>query len=287
MRATLAVAQTENKINNEQLSMKSTEEYLHTDLIPSVWCPGCGIGTVVYTFIEAVKEAEIDPNNLYVVAGIGCTGKVTEYLKFNSFNVTNVVNYAVNFKLEHPTLKVVVFSDNADFLISGAKDFIEAGKKIGTRYGVSLLVIHINNIIYTVTENKAIPITPFMRTSIDKDFELPFNIPHLAKSCGAQYVARWTPLRAGWLKYSMIDTFFKQGFSVIEVISPCLMYYTDNKRIGDAVERMEFYDTSSVMKQDEPTENLDIRARNKIIIGKFVDKKCIEVDRRVQSKSIK
>ncbi|MGB3341573.1 MAG: thiamine pyrophosphate-dependent enzyme, partial [bacterium] len=233
-----------------------------------IWCPGCGIGTVVNTFIRAVEGSEIDPNKICVVSGIGCTGKVAEYLNFKSFITTDgkIFDCAVNIRLEHVNLQVVVFSNNADFLASGAQDFSEIGKK-----GVDILLIHINNIFYTVTEHGVLPSTPFVRISFDQNFVLPFNIPHLAKSYGAQYVARWTPLRAGWLMHSIINAFPKKGFSVIEVISPCLMYYVGDDRIGDAAERMEFYDRHSVMKQGECTENLDIRADDKLIIGKFVD----------------
>jgi 2-oxoglutarate ferredoxin oxidoreductase subunit beta len=244
--------------------------FLRADPVSSVWCPGCGIGTVINTFIQTVEKLNIDLNEICVVSGIGCTGKVAEYLKFKSFQVNDgeVIKYAAKVKSENSDSKVVVFSNNADFLVSGAEDFIEIGKN-----DVNILVIHINNIIYTITENRAIPTTPFMRASINKDFELPFNIPHLAKSCGARYVARWTPLHAGWLMYSIIDAFYKKGFSVIEVISPCLMYYASNDRMADATGRIKFYDTNSVIKQDESTENLDVRINNKIIIGKFVDKK--------------
>ncbi|MGB3480088.1 MAG: thiamine pyrophosphate-dependent enzyme [bacterium] len=242
--------------------------FLYTDSVPSVWCPGCGIGTVINTFIQAVEKSSFSSDKICVVSGMGCTGKAAEYLKFNSFNKIdgNLIEYAAKF--QNSDRKVVVFSNNADFLVSGAKDLAETGKN-----GIELLVIHVNNIIYTITEYKAIPNTPFVRTSADGNFELPFNIPHLAKECGATYVARWTPLRAGWLMYSMIDTLSKRGFSVIEVISPCLIYYPDSKRIGDAAELMKFYDDNSVIKHGEPTEDLDIRVRNKIILGKFVDKR--------------
>ncbi len=66
---------------------------------------------------------------------------------------------------------------------------------------------------------------------------------------------------------------------MIEVISPCLMYYASDGKIGEKVDRMNLYHTRSVIKNGEPTENLDIRSQDKIIVGKFVDKNCIEVDR--------
>ncbi|MCK4263779.1 MAG: hypothetical protein KAX27_02450 [Candidatus Aminicenantes bacterium] len=254
--------------------MKSIERYhpadsfLNTDSFPSVWCPGCGIGTAVYAFIESVREANIDLDKIAVISGIGCTGKIAECLKLNTYSVTDgsVVDYAVQLKEKDKNLTVAVFLNNADFLLSGAKDFIDAGKK-----GADLIVIYVNNFICAISENKIFPISPFMRMSIDNEFELPYNIPYLAKSCGANYVARWTPIHAGWMKYSIIEGILKKGFSVIEVVSPCLLYNANNGSIQDAVDRMRFYNDNSEIKVGEPAENLDLRSQNKVIIGKFVD----------------
>ncbi|UCF13512.1 MAG: hypothetical protein JSW06_04440 [Thermoplasmatales archaeon] len=253
--------------HNEQHPIDS---FFHPNSMPSVWCPGCGIGTIVYTYVQAVKEMNVEPDKICVVSGIGCTGKIAEYLNFGSHEITdgNVIAYAANLAAKKQYMKVTLFTNNADFLVSSAKDFLEIGKTMA-----NLLVIHNNNIIYCITENGAIPTTPFIRTSASNDFELPFNIPHLAKSSGAEYVARWTPLHAGWLKYSIIDALSKQALSVIEVVSPCVMFFTFTNKIGDAADQLRFYRDNSVMKQYEPTEHLDLRSKREVIIGKFVDKK--------------
>jgi len=244
------------------------DSFLQADSFPSVWCPGCGIGTAVYAFIEAIKEENIGLNKICVISGIGCMGKTAECLKLKTYSVTdgNVVDYAAQLKKKDQELIVAVFLNNADFLLSGAEDFIRAGKR-----GANLIVIYINNFICAISKDKVFPITPFMRMSIDNKFDLPFNVPHLAKSYGARYVARWTPIHAGWMIYSLIEAISKKGFSVIEVVSPCLIYDASDWRIQDAVDRMKFYNDNSVMKNGEPTKNLDLRFSDKIIIGKFVD----------------
>lgn len=245
-----------------------SDSLLCADATPSVWCPGCGIGTVVSTFVETLEKINADLDKICVSSGIGCTGKVANYLKLNCCNASdgNAIKSAVKFKLKNTGIKVVIFLNDADFIAFGADDFIKVGEK-----NIELLVIYINNFFYVITEYKTTPVTPFVR-NFGKDFDLPFNIPHLAKSCGARYVARWTPLHVRRLMYSITDALEKPGFSVIEVISPCLMYYATDGKIGETIDRMRYFHDNTVIKHNEPTENLDIRSQDKIIMGKFVDK---------------
>ena len=242
---------------------------LHTDSIPSGWCSGCGIGMVVNTFVQAVNKMDIDVDKVCVVSsGIGCTGRVDQYLNFKSNKITdgNVIRHAANIAAKKPDLKVVVFLNDTDFIASNVDEFIKAGKK-----GARILVIYVNNYIYRIfMEHKALPRTPFLKGSSKDKNVSPFNIPHLAKSCGAEYVARWTQLHVRRLMFSIEDALSTEGFSVIEVISPCLMYYMNTETAGEIIDRMGVYEDNSIIKHKEPTENLDIRAQQEIIVGKFI-----------------
>ena len=247
------------------------DSLLHSDLIPSIWCPGCGIGIVVNTFLQTVKKLNIDPDEICVVSsGLGCIGKIPEYLRFKRLNTAdrNVLHSAATLKMENPDFKIVVFLNDDDFIASGVDDLLEACKK-----GIEFLVIYINSFIYHVfMEHKELHQTPFKRNPSSNDSESPFNIPHLAKTCGASFVARWTPLHCRRLTFSIKEAFLKQGFSLIEVISPCLMYYASAGKLGKILDRMGIFYKNSVIKNEEPTENLDIRANKKIVVGKFVDR---------------
>ena len=64
-------------------------EFLRMDRMPHIWCPGCGIGTVVTCFAEAIKAGGYDMDKIAVVSGIGCTGRVAGYVKFDSFHTTH------------------------------------------------------------------------------------------------------------------------------------------------------------------------------------------------------
>ncbi len=253
--------------NGGRKSSDAVASFLHPDSLPSVWCPGCGIGTTVNTLIQVLSGTDADQRRLKVVSGIGCTGKVAEYLKLGSPEIPDgsAMGYASKLARE-PDTRVVVFLNNSDLLVTDPAEFMEAGKNKG-----NILVIHINNLIYCITEKELIPTTPFIRSTMVTDHGLPFNMPRFAARCGAGYVARWTPLRAGWLKYSIMEAMTRPGLSVIEMISPCVIYHTSGGKMGDPVERLRFYQVKSVMKQFEPTDELDLRDNNGIIIGKFVD----------------
>ncbi|GAG05281.1 unnamed protein product [marine sediment metagenome] len=51
------------------------------------------------------------------------------------------------------------------------------------------------------------------------------------------------------------------------------MYYASDGKLGEIIDRMGMFYNNSVIKNDEPTENLKIKANEKIILGRFVDSK--------------
>ena len=245
------------------------EYLLQPGSVPSVWCPGCGIGTVVNTFIQAVVGSKIDPAEICIVSGVGCTGKIAEYLNFRSYIATDgkVFDLAANIKLKHKNMRVVVFSNDVDFILSTKGDFAGTLKR-----AQDILVLYINNFIYHVFDKKKmLSTTPFVGSTADNDTESPFNIPHLAESCGSRYIARWTPLHTRRLMNSVNDALQKTGFSFIEVISPCLVYYACNGMIGKSLDRMKYFHDNSIIQHNQSTEKLDIRMQGRIIVGRFVD----------------
>jgi len=242
--------------------------FLFSDFFPTVWCPGCGIGTVVHSFLEAFKASNISPRKSTIVSGMGCSRKISECMKLPSYSVSDgkVIDFSVRYRSEHPDHLITAFLNNTDFMLTGAEDFL--GLK---NSGCRLTIIYINNFIYNVNGNDGFPMTPYRRKSFDGSTDLPFNIPFLATSIGAEYIARWTPLRAGWIKNAMMDAFQSKGTAVIEIISPCLIYDSESFRILDAAERFEFYDRRTVIKNFSSPDQLDLREGPHIVLGTFAD----------------
>jgi 2-oxoglutarate ferredoxin oxidoreductase subunit beta len=248
------------------------EDVLRMDRIPHIWCPGCGIGLAVTAFSAALEKANIDLDKVSIISGIGCTGRVAGYVKLDSFHTTHgrAIAYATGIKVANPKMKVVVFSGDGDLIAIGGNHFIHAARR-----NIDMLVICVNNFIYAMTGGQVAPTTPLKAYATTCPFgcvEPPFNIPYLADSSGAVYVARWTTLHIRRLCKSMTEALNKKGFSVIEVISPCAQYYSRINRLGDGLDMMKFYHDNSEIRHGEDTKNLDIGFQKKIIVGKFVDK---------------
>jgi 2-oxoglutarate ferredoxin oxidoreductase subunit beta len=246
------------------------ESLLRMDRIPHIWCPGCGIGNAVSAFAEALDKLKYDLDKVCVVSGIGCTGRVAGYIKTDSFHTTHgrAIAFATGIKLGNPEMKVVVVSGDGDLVSIGGNHFVHAARR-----NIDLTVICVNNFIYAMTGGQVAPTTPipaFTTTSPFGNFETPVNVPRLAEAAGAVYVARWTALHMRRLADSIVEAFNTPGFSVIEVISPCAMYYSRTNKLGDGLDMMKFYHDNSIIKHGEPTDNLDIDFQKEIIVGKFI-----------------
>ena len=245
--------------------------YLRMDRIPHIWCPTCGIGTVVKCFATALEETGVNLDKTSIVSGIGCTGRVAGYMKLDAFHTTHgrAIPFATGLKLGRPELLVIVFSGDGDLSGIGGNHFIHAARR-----NMDLMVILVNNFIYGMTGGQNAPTTPLgARTSTMPygNFERPFNLPHLAASCGATYVARWTCLHIRRLTKAFKEAIGRKGFRFIEVIAPCSTLYARLNKLGTGFNLMQFYHDNAEIRHGEDPRKVDIGFQEKIICGKFVD----------------
>jgi 2-oxoglutarate ferredoxin oxidoreductase subunit beta len=248
------------------------ENFLRMDRIPHIWCPGCGIGTVVTSFAEALRKSQMDLNKVAIVSGIGCTGRVAGYVKLDSFHSTHgrAIPFATGLKLANPDLKVVVFSGDGDIAGIGGNHLIHAARR-----NMDLVVICVNNFNYAMTGGQVAPTTPIqanLSTAPYGNFEYPFNLPYLVDACGATYVARWTALHLRRVTKSIQEALGKKGFSFIEVITPCVTLYARRNRLGDGLNLMKYYYENCEIDHGADTRTLAIDFQGKFKVGKFIDK---------------
>jgi 2-oxoglutarate ferredoxin oxidoreductase subunit beta len=245
--------------------------YLRMDRIPHIWCPTCGIGTVVKCYATALEGTAVDLDKVAIVSGIGCTGRVAGYMKLDAFHSTHgrAIPFATGLKLARPELLVTVFSGDGDLTGIGGNHFIHAARR-----NMDMLVILVNNFIYAMTGGQNAPTTPLTARSSTMpfgNFEHPFNLPYLAASCGATYVARWTCLHIRRLTRAFSEAIQRKGFRFIEVITPCATLYSRLNRLGSGLDLMRFYHDNAEIHHGADTREVDIAFQERIVCGKFVD----------------
>ena len=254
------------------IPVNPVEQFLRSDRIPHIWCPGCGIGTTVNCFARALLDSKVDLKNLAIVSGIGCTGRVAGYVKLDSFHTTHgrAIPFATGLKLANPKLNVVVYSGDGDLSAIGGNHLIHAARR-----NVDIKVICVNNLIYAMTGGQTAPTTPGHVTTSTHPygtFDPTFNLSHLVEAAGAVYVARWTTFHVRQLARSMATAFKKKGFSFIEILSPCPTLYQRRNKMGDGLDTMKFYKEKSKIKNGCPTSEVGLSKRGDIIVGEFVNR---------------
>jgi 2-oxoglutarate ferredoxin oxidoreductase subunit beta len=247
------------------------EKLLRMDRIPHIWCPTCGLGTTVTAMATALEQLQLDLNSVAVVSGIGCTGRVAGYMKLDSFHTTHgrPIPFALGLHVARPDMKVIVFSGDGDLISIGGNHLIHTARR-----NVDITVICVNNFIYAMTGGQVAPTTPITARSATSpygNYEHPFNLPLLAASSGAVYVARWTALHVRRLTTAIKEAIAKRGFSFVEVIAPCSTLYARLNKLGTGLDLMKFYHDNSVIKHGADMREADIDYQSKIVVGKFLD----------------
>ena len=245
--------------------------YLREDRMPHIWCPGCGLGSILHCFLSGLLKSGLSLDKVSMVSGIGCTGRAAGYVKLDSFHTTHgrAIPFATGLRLANPELKVVVFSGDGDLFSIGGNHFIHAARR-----NIDMTVVCVNNFNYGMTGGQMGPTTPLTaRTSTSPygNSEQPFNVPYLAAASGAVYVARWTSMHVRRLERTITEALLKKGFSLVEVISPCPTVYGRMNRQPTGLDQMNYYRENSIIRHGADPRDVDISLDGKIVVGKFID----------------
>jgi 2-oxoglutarate ferredoxin oxidoreductase subunit beta len=214
-------------------------EYLrHDKKFPNMWCAGCGIGIVMGSLVRAVAELGLDKDQVAVISGIGCTGRMPVYLDFNTMHTTHgrALAFATGLKMARPDMTVIVVMGDGDALAIGGNHFIHAARR-----NIDLTAIIVNNSTYGMTGGQVSPTTPtgkLATTAPYGNIEQSFPIAELAKAAGASLVARSTVYHVAELDQLIVQAVQKKGFSVVEAVSYCHTGYGRLNKAGRPVDMM-------------------------------------------------
>jgi 2-oxoglutarate ferredoxin oxidoreductase subunit beta len=192
------------------------------------WCPGCGNFGLLNGVTKALSELELNPKNVLLVSGIGQAAKLPHYVNANCFNGLHgrALPVAVAAKLANRHLTVLVTTGDGDCYGEGGNHFIH-----NVRRNVDITVVVHNNQIYGLTKGQASPttdigyVTPVQTKGVLLE---PFHALQVAITLGAGFVARSFSGEIDHLSRMIQQGVKHKGFSLIEVMQPCVSFNTKN-----------------------------------------------------------
>ncbi len=192
------------------------------------WCPGCGDFGILLALKGAVVELNIEPENIVIVSGIGCSGKVPHWIRTYGLHGIHgrVLPVAAATKLANHELTVFGVGGDGDGYGIGMCHFIHA-----MRRNIDMTYIVHNNMIYGLTTGQTSPTSEKgMRTKSTPSgvIEVPVNPIALAISTGATFVARSFAGDVKHLQKTIVSAVKHRGFSLVDVFQPCVSFNNIN-----------------------------------------------------------
>lgn len=226
--------------------MAAYKDYILMDKLPHTWCAGCGHGIVLQAIADTFAKMGLEKREIALVSGIGCFGRVDDYLDINCVHVTHgrALPVATGIALANPELSVLVTMGDGDGTTIGGNHLIHAARR-----NVNLTAIIANNFNYGQTGGQYSGTTPkgsITSTSRYGHIEDGFDICRLVEVSGASYVARGTAYNPVQLRKLIQEGMQTRGFSLIEVIEHCPTHYGKNNRQGSAMEMMKIVNDKCV-----------------------------------------
>lgn len=211
------------------------------------WCPGCGDFSVQAAIQKATANIGLEPEDVAIITGIGCSGRLSGYI--NSYGVHSIHGRALplaqGVKMANKDLTVIASGGDGDGYAIGMGHTIHA-----LRRNMNMTYIVMDNQIYGLTKGQTSPSSAkgFVTKSTPKgNIEKNVAPLELALSSGATFVAQGFSSDIKALTKLIEDAINHDGFSFVNVFSPCVTYNKVNtydwfKEHLTSIEDIENYD---------------------------------------------
>ena len=205
------------------------------------WCAGCGDFGVLNSLQRACAELGLRPHEILTVSGIGCSSNLPGY--FNAYGMHTLhgraLAVATGAKMGNHELNVIVTGGDGDGYGIGGNHFAHTARR-----NVDLTYIVMNNQIYGLTTGQISPTSTLGMKTKSTPFgsvEMPANPITSAIMNGASFVARGYSSDVRHLTELMKKAIQHQGFSLLDVFSPCVTFNHDNDHsfFKDRVKKLE------------------------------------------------
>jgi 2-oxoglutarate ferredoxin oxidoreductase subunit beta len=214
------------------------------------WCPGCGDFSVQAAIQRASANIGLEPEQLAIVSGIGCSGRISGYINAYGFHGVHgrSLPIAQGLKMANRELTVLAAGGDGDGFAIGMGHTVHA-----IRRNIDMTYIVMDNQIYGLTKGQTSPRSAegFKTKSTPQgSIESALAPLEMALAVGATFVAQSFSSNLKQLTAIIEAAMNHKGFSLINVFSPCVTFNKVNtydwfkENIVD-LEEIEGYDSSN------------------------------------------
>ena len=194
-----------------------------------VWCPGCGDFHVLLSLTKAVAHLALQPHEIAVISGIGCSSRIPAYLNCYGFHGVHgrALPLATGVKVARPDLTVICAGGDGDGFSIGGNHLLHA-----CRRNVDITYIVMDNEVYGMTKGQPSPTTaPDWESKIAPGGTgiSPFYPLVIALASGANFVARAFSGDPNGTAKILVDAIRHPGFSFVQILSPCVTFRPDQR----------------------------------------------------------
>jgi 2-oxoglutarate ferredoxin oxidoreductase subunit beta len=227
------------------------------------WCPGCGDFGTMNGMMKALAASGTDPDNTFIVAGIGCSGKIGTYMHSYALHGVHgrALPVATGVKMANPELEVMVAGGDGDGYSIGAGHFVHA-----VRRNVDMTYVVMDNRIYGLTKGQFSPTSREdfeTSTSPEGTQQQPINPLALALAAGGTFIAQSFSSDAQRHAEIVQAAVEHDGFGFVNVFSPCVTF--------NDVDTYDYFRDSLVDLADENHTPTDYDAAKDKILDRDVE----------------
>ncbi|HEY8343448.1 MAG TPA: 2-oxoacid:ferredoxin oxidoreductase subunit beta [Calditerricola sp.] len=188
------------------------------------WCPGCGDFSVQTAIQRACANLGLEPEDVVIVSGIGCSGRISGYINVYGFHGIHgrALPIAQGIKLANRNLTVIAAGGDGDGFAIGMSHTLHA-----IRRNLDITYIVMDNQIYGLTKGQTSPTSAFgfeTKSTPYGSIETPVRPLELALAAGATFVAQGFSSDLKGLVHIIEEGIKHKGFAFINVFSPCVTF---------------------------------------------------------------
>lgn len=188
------------------------------------WCPACGDFSVLAAMQRAFANVGLEPEEVAIVSGIGCSGRISGYVNAYGFHGVHgrALPIAQGLKLANRSLTVIASGGDGDGFAIGMGHTVHA-----IRRNIDITYIVMDNQVYGLTKGQTSPRSEMgfkTKSTPNGSIESAINPMEMALTVGAGFIAQSVSSDLKQCTRVIEEAINHKGFSFVNIYSPCVTY---------------------------------------------------------------